>query len=167
MNKYKTFIPRLGAVLLDTILLLPLAILADSLSEGSYSEGQRLAFFTTLNLLNIIYFVVLHGLYGQTAGKYLMKVKVVNKDEGKIGFRQAIIRNGPQFVLVAAGIIPAFNIELGGSPEAPLTPLSMLMALWVFADVFVFLIDPKRRALHDRIAGTVVVRIEEGPGRED
>ena len=167
MNKYRTFVPRFWALILDTTLLLPLAIAADALAESTYPEAQRNLFLVILNLANIVYFVVLHGLYGQTAGKYLMNVKVVKMDECAIGFVQAILRNLPQIILVLSSLVPAMNIALGGPPDAPLTPISLLIAIWGTADLIVFIVNPKRRALHDLIAGTVVIRLERATKRRD
>jgi uncharacterized RDD family membrane protein YckC len=161
MNKYKTFAPRFFALILDTVLLLPLAIAADALAETAVSEGQRNIFLAILNLANVIYFVILHGLYGQTAGKYLAGVKVVREDESPVGFKAAILRNIPQIILVLISLIPAMNVELGGTAEAPLTPISISIALWGLADVMVFILNSKGRALHDLIAGTVVIRLEQ------
>src|SRR3982750_4371118 len=100
MNKYKTFAPRFLALILDTVLLLPLAIAADALTESAFSENQQNIFLAALNLVNVVYFVVLHGLYGQTAGKYLTGVKVVRVDDSPISFVQACVRNLPQIILV-------------------------------------------------------------------
>jgi uncharacterized RDD family membrane protein YckC len=161
MNKYKTFAPRFFALILDTVLLLPLAIAADTLTDAAVSEGQRNVFLAVLNVVNVIYFVILHGLYGQTAGKYLTGVKVVRPDESPIGFRHAILRNFPQMILVLISLIPAMNVQLGGTAEAPVTPISISIALWGLADILVFIFNPKGRALHDLIAGTVVIKLEQ------
>jgi uncharacterized RDD family membrane protein YckC len=142
------------------VLLLPLAIAADAMTESKISETQQNAFFAILNLANIVYFVILHGLYGQTAGKYLTGVRVVRPDDSPIGFSRAIVRNLPQIVLVSVSLLPFMNIELGGAPDAPITPISILIALWGLADVMVFIFHPQGRALHDLIAGTVVVRLK-------
>ena len=162
MNKYKTFAPRFLALLLDTVLLLPLAIGADALTDSRFSENQRLAFLAILNLANVIYFVVLHGLYGQTVGKYLMKVKVVDLNGSSIGFKRAALRDLPQIILVGASLIPIMNVTFGGTPEEPVTPVLILMSVWGLADVLVFLLNPAGRALHDLIAGTIVVRLDAG-----
>ena len=164
MNKYKTFAPRFLALILDTVLLLPLAIAADALTESAFSENQQNIFLAALNLVNVVYFVVLHGLYGQTAGKYLTGVKVVRVDDSPISFVQACVRNLPQIILVLISLVPVMNLELGGTAEAPLTPVSILIACWGMADVAGFIISPKGRALHDMIAGTVVIRLEKNKG---
>src|SRR3954452_11156785 len=107
MNKYKTFAPRFLALVLDTVLLLPLSIAADALTESTFTASQRNVFLAILYLVNVIYFVLLHGLYGQTAGKYLMSVKVVRPDDSSISFIQSCLRNLPQIILVIISLIPA------------------------------------------------------------
>jgi len=161
MNKDKTFAPRFLALILDTVLLLPLAIAADALTDSPFSENQRLAFLAIVNLANVIYFVILHGLYGQTVGKYLMKVKVVALNGSPIGFKRAVLRDLLQIILVGASLIPVLNINLGETPDEPVTPVLILMSIWGLADVIVYLLNPAGRALHDLIAGTIVVRLDE------
>src|SRR5215212_11858292 len=112
MTKYRTFAPRFLALILDTVLLFPLAIAADALTDLPFSEYQRLAFLAIVNLASVIYFVVLHSLYGQTVGKYLMKVKVVDLNESPIGFKRAVLRNLSQIILVGVSLIPVMNVNL-------------------------------------------------------
>jgi uncharacterized RDD family membrane protein YckC len=40
-----------------------------------------------------------------------------------------------------------------------MTMAMIIAGMWGMADIFVFLMNEKRRALHDIIAGTVVVKI--------
>lgn len=158
MNKYQTFFPRLGALLLDAVLLLPLAVLADWLAGTELSESSKAAAAIAINFVNIFYFIILHAVYGQTVGKMLMKVKVLDVAETKLRFTQAVIRDVPQLLFVSASLIPAINQDFG-IPDAPLNPVAIAVLIWGLADIAVFFATPKHRALHDLIARSVVVRL--------
>jgi uncharacterized RDD family membrane protein YckC len=76
-----------------------------------------------------VYEVVTVGRWGQTLGKRIVQIKVVAAGGGVVGYERAAIR----FIVVAA---------------VPLSIRGFARAAH----------DPERRGLHDRIAGTVVVR---------
>ena len=86
-------------------------------------------FFTISLLLQTVYFVVLHALYGATIGKMLFRIHVETAKGDKITWLASIIR---------------YIASL------------MSMMLYCFGYLTV-LIDPKRRGLHDFIASTCVV----------
>ena len=160
MNRYKTFAPRFIALLLDVIILLPLSIATDMFANTEDGGMAGTVILAAANFINILYFFLLHWLFGQTAGKYLMKVKVVDVEkEGPIGFRRAFVRELPQIIGVILTFIPALSLPIGGHPEAPLTLVAIPIIIWALADVIVFLTNERRRALHDMIAGTIVVKI--------
>ena len=95
MDRYNTFWRRLGAVVIDSIVLLPLTFL-DTYSEVS---ANKVLFYIGLSIssfISISYFIILHAKYGQTLGKKLMKVKVLDIDEASLlGIKRAIIRELP------------------------------------------------------------------------
>jgi uncharacterized RDD family membrane protein YckC len=123
------------------------------------------------NLAWLAYTVNMHARYGQTYGKMVCKVMVVDHlTEGAISFRQAWLREGIPLA-VSLGII-CFEIYLvitGGISQGQIARgvavtmpgfwlLGALPGLWFLAEVITMLTNDKRRALHDYIAGTVVVR---------
>ena len=119
----------------------------------------------------LLYTVVMHGRYGQTVGKMATKVRVVDfRTEGKISFGQAWLREGiPMFLTlgllgyqvsaILTGSVSPSDIENGAAFAGKSFLLLMaLPAAWYAAEVLTMLTNKKRRALHDFIAGTVVVR---------
>jgi uncharacterized RDD family membrane protein YckC len=166
MSKYQTFFPRLGALILDAVLLLPLSVLADWIAGTEMDAGVKSAVSISIDFANIFYFIVLHALFGQTVGKMLLKVKVLSVAEERLGWRRAIIRDLPQLIFVAISLIPMVNNDLGVK-DVPLTPVGILVAMWGLADIAVFFSTPKHRALHDLIAGSVVVRIDDAGAIEE
>jgi uncharacterized RDD family membrane protein YckC len=94
--------------------------------------------------IGFLYFPVPHARWGQTPGKWLMRMRVVRAvDHGAISYRQAAIRLvSEQLIFIVANIFGKF---LG-----PLAFLGFLDLAWIIW-------DPRRQALHDKVAGTVVV----------
>lgn len=167
MEKYRTLLPRFCAIILDIILLLPLSIIAELIKSAELSREAKFALFLALNLAQTTYFIVMHGLFGQTVGKMLMKVKVLDVSESAIKFRQAFIRDLPQLLFTIGSFIflyPLSPDEIDpNSPDYWKNPIFILMFVWGVSDAFAVLTNDKRRALHDYLAGTVVVRIEQNP----
>lgn len=86
-------------------------------------------FFTISLLLQTVYFVVLHALYGATIGKMLFRIHVETAKGDKMTWLASIIRY-----------------------------IASLMSMMLYClGYLTVLIDPKRRGLHDFIASTCVV----------
>lgn len=83
--------------------------------------------------LNILYFVYFIGERGQTLGKIALGIKVVRLDTIQVpGYGTAALRE------ILGKLVSTLTLGIG-----------YLWMLW----------DPKRQTLHDKIAGTVVVRV--------
>lgn len=83
-------------------------------------------------LVVIAYFVGLWRLSGQTVGKWLLGLRVVSVDGGRVRIGRGLARLGG-YVVSALPLYAGF--------------------LWV-------LVDPQRRALHDRLARTRVIYVD-------
>jgi uncharacterized RDD family membrane protein YckC len=175
--QYAGFWPRLGAMLLDTVILLPLGLLS---LWGSW----RYRLFDLYHLLpgclfGLFYSVYLVQRFGGTPGKLIVGVRIRTVTGDPVGYREAILRYAPEFVLALlmsiATIIAlyamsdaeyhALSFTERGRHVADLAPswyrpLSILLTVWVWGELIVLLTNRKRRALHDFIAGTVVVRTD-------
>lgn len=97
-------------------------------------SGESLDVFLFLCLVGWLslvtgYFVLLHGMAGQTLGKWLLGLRIVGADQAPITYRQAWLRWAGSWVsaLMGAGL------------------------LWI-------LFHPQKRGWHDLIAGTWVIR---------
>lgn len=113
-----------------------------------------------------IYSVLLHGLYGQTVGKMILSVKVVNySNEKNISFWQAFLRDCvPVVVLFVTILVLSFApVDDEGNLPSVVDSILIFSAVfhitWFLVEVITMLLNDKRRALHDFIAGTVVIRI--------
>jgi uncharacterized RDD family membrane protein YckC len=165
MEKYRTLLPRFCAIILDIILLLPLGIIAELIKSAEFSQETKFALFLALNLAQTFYVIVMHGLFGQTVGKMLMKVKVLDVSESAIKFRQAVIRDLPQLLFTIGSFIFLYPLSPDqidpNSPDYWKNPIFVLMFVWGVSDALAVLTNDKRRALHDYLAGTVVVKINQ------
>ena len=97
-----------------------------------------------------------------------MKVEVLNLSESPITFTQAVTRSLPQLlpVFISASILTrqlltrtenALNNEMF---EIAFSAAYVLYSIWLIGDIISALVTEKKRALHDFIAGTVVVRTD-------
>ena len=171
-KRYRTFGPRFWSPAVDSFVFLPLTV-ATSLLLSLNIPGFLAAILVIIqNLAWLIYTVAMHASYGQTIGKMVTKVRVVNfRTEGKISWAQAWLRDGiPVFLslglvgyevhAILTGRITPSAVENGQlyNENGSLWWLTVIPALWFLAEVLTMLTNRKRRALHDFIAGTVVVR---------
>ncbi len=87
-EKYKTFWCRFVALIIDLFVMWPIGILL------GYFLNKNGLVFTLIDSLSIFaYSILLHGICGQTLGKFILKIKVLTILERKISFKSAFIRN--------------------------------------------------------------------------
>jgi uncharacterized RDD family membrane protein YckC len=133
---------RFAAVLLDAVIVFfPLGFVVGLMTGGGYAErgpgyanaGVDVGGDVTLFLvfIGLCYYVLAEGLYGQTVGKRIVGIRVVDEDGGHVGFGAAVVRN-------LLRLVDGLFFYLVG-------------ALFAFT-------SPRGQRLGDRAAHTVVVR---------
>jgi uncharacterized RDD family membrane protein YckC len=171
-DRYSTFGPRFWTGSVDSCVLWPLGFITSTLLLLNIPRGLAALVVVVESLAWLVYTVLLHARYGQTIGKMVTHVRVVDfRTEGKISFQQALLREGVPMVLslgfLGYEIFAVLTRRLAPGDLAngqalvankALWLLTALPALWFVAEVLTMLTNEKRRALHDFIAGTVVVR---------
>lgn len=171
--RYAGFGPRFAAAIVDVIVLLPFIALSFwslNASRGTAMIGEVLC--TLVFALYPIYFV---GRWGQTIGKMALRVKVVSLEGSPAGFKRAFYRASVDLafsILVSVSAIYALlaidsaaykALDFEGKVQmvADYTPwtewINDLWLAWGMSELVVLLMNKKRRALHDFIAGTVVI----------
>lgn len=129
-------------------------------------------------VLGLAYWVLMHWRFGQTLGKMVMKLKVTKRDRSAITLRQSLLRSCVDiafYAFVIAGSLYAllswphdqwstlsFWDRMGFFSQSLPDGNSFIQSLyfyWLLAELIVLLINRKRRALHDFIAGTVVISL--------
>lgn len=168
MNKYNTLYARFFALILDSVLLLPLGILSEWSKEFADAPVKFQLSKIFIYSASFFYVVLMHYFFGQTVGKMLMKIKVLDLSEKPISFFQSVLRDIAQLLSIFVFVIfgdPEFFInqskdvaEFAKNPVA--NSFYILLMIYGLADIIVFFTNEKRRALHDYIAGTVVIREE-------
>ncbi len=160
--KYRTGGARFWAAIIDGLVFLPMILF------------ERLVILPTSNKAGFIlwqmfcitfacgYSVILHTRYGQTLGKYLMRIKLVDISEiNAITLRQAIMRDIVGIAINCAALIYLMvklqNTDLITDRYDDF--MQPWASIWLWIELITMLSNRKRRAVHDFIARTVVVRL--------
>lgn len=160
MSKYNTFWGRFIAVIIDSIILSPITFI-----EAYYEDTTDPTLFIIISALSsfiiILYFAVLHAIYGQTIGKRLMDIKITDIDEVTLlGFKRSLIRELP-WIITSVGIITysLFQFDLNRLKSDYNNWMSITSISWMVIELITMLSNQKRRALHDYLAKSVVIKL--------
>lgn len=172
--KYGGFWRRLAALLLDVLICLPWGALVLLLQSRSRYFWLYELFPSAL--FGLFYSVYLVRRFGGTPGKLLAGLCILKVGGTAIGYREAVLRYLPDFLLMlflgVGTAMAAFQLTdsdyFSESFSALQTRLhqsappwyrwvNILNQFWVWGELVVLLTNRKRRALHDFLAGTVVV----------
>lgn len=167
MEKYQTFWPRFWAGWIDGLVLVPLGFVGLYLTDPECAPATIIICGSILYSSYWLYSVILHSRYGKTLGKMAMRVQVLDVQEDRIPtFGQAFLRDIGYVVVDTLSLIYLIYLVLAGEyvsdVEAASLPDQIFMwsALgWFFLGIITMLTNERRRALHDFIAKTVVVRV--------
>ncbi|OAM91592.1 RDD family protein [Termitidicoccus mucosus] len=172
--RYAGFWKRFGAMWLDALFLLPLVLVV-------FWGNSRFRLFQMYYLLPGFAVGAFYGIYlvkrfGGTPGKLIAGLRITKLDGAAIGYREAVLRDAPGWLLSLAlsiGLAVAAS-RMSDVEYLSLTfversrrlkefvpswhqPLQMLQTIWIWGEFVVLLTNKKKRALHDFIAGTVVI----------
>lgn len=167
MNQYHTFWRRLGAALIDGIIFYPLTLIEVYI----YNTTNIFLFYTSIFVLSFIpffYFIILHAKHGQTLGKKAMNIKVIDINEVDfIGYKRATLRELPWIIFTTAALIYMFwqllivkNNNTIDVLEKYIDFTSFISFVWMILELITMLTNPRRRAIHDWMAKSVVVKIK-------
>jgi uncharacterized RDD family membrane protein YckC len=172
---YAGFGFRLISLILDIVILLPLYFL----DQYIYGHGKLLFIFGILThfLIIVWYFIFLVQKYGGTPGKLIVGIKIIKLNGEAITWTEAILRAIVSIIISILGTIISIMISLNidSSVYNPLDfkqkteylktifpvlskSYTWINNIWFWGELFVLLTNDRKRAIHDFIAGTVVVR---------
>lgn len=162
--KYSTFWRRFFANIIDGLVFIPILLIECRLFNFEFNSSD-----TTFQMFNsvqfVIYVIVMHGLCGQTIGKMICNVKVVDHDtERDISITQSIKRSSVDVFLTLALLISITALTTTNNNDYKILlgvgifSLSFASIAWALSEFISMLFNKKRRALHDFIGQTVVVR---------
>jgi uncharacterized RDD family membrane protein YckC len=167
-NRYKTFWRRFWALFLDGFVIgIPLALIL-YLVRTVEIFGPAIDTYVDQagRFASIVYVVAMHAIYGQTLGKMATGVKVMDKTESRIiSLRQSLIRESVPTILACASLVYLLGFGPTGD-DGELTKTGALILLstgiaalaWWVLEIVTMLFNRQRRAVHDLIAGSVVIR---------
>lgn len=159
---YRTFWPRFWAGLLDSLLLF-LVLPIDSWVEDATTNPYLLgSWFIVYTFIFDAYSVTMHARFGQTVGKMVTGVKVLDLSGAKLSLRQALMRDSVPILLGVVVVLESLpRILNGGGPYAGVefTWIDYVSVLWFAVEVVTMLLNAKRRAVHDYLAHSIVVRL--------
>lgn len=175
--RYGGFWRRVFASFIDGLILLPFSALL------MYTQGisKEMGIWISLPaaLLFSSYYIFMHWQYGATLGKRMLSLRVVDEyHEREISFVSALLRGS--FYLAFAVILSYWEIlgfqsipadqythiewyvrdEIVQNKAPSWSSYVMITScVWLVISFFTLVVTEKKRALHDYLGGTVVVRI--------
>lgn len=113
-------------------------------------------------LLPLVYSIFFHYKYGQTPGKWIARVKVLDLSETRLlTLKQSVFRDSFFLVIEVVGLFYFFfqtnksDYLQNGYDDFASQPIIW----WTIIELVTMLTNKKRRAVHDLMAGSVVVRV--------
>jgi uncharacterized RDD family membrane protein YckC len=168
--RYAGFAKRFLALIIDLLLFTPLLVLR---LEVPVSRSLDVVFGLVLGGMFCLYHVYMHARFGQTVGKMFARIQLRQTGGGAVTLDNAVRRNlvDIAFVFLFAAVAWQANFSVSESEFARLgrdhfkltsqRPVGRWAGradqAWVWSELVVILFNRRRRALHDYIAGTVVV----------
>ena len=175
--EYGGFWRRFGAVFLDGLILLPITLLA--FFGLGFSRLYYFYYFVPGLIFTAFYYMYLVMRNGATPGKRILNMRIVMVDGAPVTPKAAILRNVVEWAF-GAGSTLALGLAGLSVTDAEFGPLGYLQKVqllsahapkwnmlaaygvyaWFAAGALVMLSNPKRRGVHDFLAGTVVIRTD-------
>jgi uncharacterized RDD family membrane protein YckC len=167
-HKYHTMWRRVGAQIVDGLLFLaimwfivsPFDVLQQMKEMDRFREQMipHLLKAAALQLSFMLYVILMHWKFGATLGKMAMNLKVVDHGtEGAINLWQSTVREIVPLIVVLISFVELFVFK---SISFTLSNFAdNVNSWWALIEIGTALFNPKRRALHDFMAKTIVVRV--------
>ena len=172
---YAGFGVRLTSLILDFIILLPIFLL--TLYVNGLNLNSYYFTFIPYYVFNFWYYIYLVKKYGGTPGKLILGIKIVKIDGNDVTWREAILRDIVSLMLGFFYIfIIIYSISKADSDQfeniswlkkqtylLTFSPLIYPLYkwadnIWIGSELVVLLFNKRRRAIHDYIANTVIVK---------
>ena len=172
---YSGFWARLGALMLDSIFLIPFILLVQYIN----GFGKYIYFITLVPYLLIVfgYQIYLPKKYGGTPGKLIVGNTIICINGQPITWKEAILRHCVTLILTIVSVV-FYSICISQADDETFKSLSwikrsrylmsfspsffqvynIINIVWVFSEFVVLLTNKRKRALHDFLAGTVIVK---------
>jgi uncharacterized RDD family membrane protein YckC len=161
MEKYNTLLRRLLAAIIDGIILFPLSFIEAVYTDKGILQFAIGSFGVTGGY--VFYFIILHVRYGQTIGKKITRVQVLDASEIRlITFKQSLIRESPLLLInfiVLLYVSFFVNTDISKAESTFYDATFIANFTWAIAELIYAISNNKRRAIHDALAGSVVAKL--------
>ncbi len=165
---YAGFELRAEALIMDSLIYLPIFALCLVLNkiEKSYLIYTSIFSFGFYVFYNVFLVYRFEG----TPGKRKFKIKIKKKNGQRIGVKEALLREIVSLTLIGvlryAYVVTALkmpDIEYDYQTFNSLKPfwysfVDWTYNIWIMGEIIVLLLNKRKRALHDYIGGTVVIK---------
>lgn len=169
--RYAGFRVRVGASLIDSVVLLPLV----GLNYYNSLNTKSLALALLVALGSAVYKPLMEYRYGATVGKMAVKIKVVNYNLQAITLEQTLIRYLPWLLSVVItmmasiaifqtpGFMEATDVMAYGELVQSTSYMKwMQFASWIVPiSAFGMVFSPYRQAVHDQLAKTFCIYVSQ------
>lgn len=168
---------RLGALLLDFVIILPISIL--NMIISAHGKEMFVYTFAPIFIFGLWFNIYLVKKYGGTPGKLILGIKIIKLNGSNVGWKEAILRNLVLMVLTLFGSVvmllkftyadSAYYESLNWFQQQTYLALFVpglslvymwLVNIWTYGEFIVLLTNKRKRAVHDYIAGTVIVKTQ-------
>lgn len=156
--KYFGFWKRVLMRLIDFVILIVPYLILYRLSVTFSTQFHSLIPYIGLWIVSCGYYILMVYRFGGTPGKLIMKARIVDHQGHKLTISRSI-RRSVFYILYGIVMVLIFNDEiLNGVIDSPLQALADFIAIvYLLSDLFV-VFNKKKKALHDFIAGSLVVK---------
>ena len=174
--EYGGFWRRVGALLLDSLILSPLGIIM--FLSMNYTPRAYLYFALPNVVITLLYYVFLVKRFGGTPGKLITRMRITMTDGRPVTTQAAVLRYLPLLIIHVLSLLAMIQGASGLGDDFPSmsfldkmrvlaesaprwnTIVTWLGYLWWIATAITLAANARKRAAHDFIAGTVVLRTD-------
>lgn len=165
---YGTFWRRFGALAIDMIIAFVLlvmggflvALLGGERAIATLENADRFGSAGAIlsNVVLVVVTVICNAM-GGTPGKRVLGLRITNKDGGLPGFALAVIRAWPWIVVLLCNLAFFMVARNSSNPDSALLGgVSLLAQVIWFIGCFFVLGTKYKQTLHDKLAGTYVIK---------
>ena len=165
-EKYRTGQKRIWTAIVDGIVFMPFLLVDRFLISPTTNEYLIISWQTFTVFVPILYSIIAHYKYGQTIGKWVAGVKVLDiSGTQTINLRQSILRDSFYLTVEVIGFFYfIFLVVKNGDTQYFFDGFNDFAGtpflIWTLLELITMFTNNKRRAIHDFLAKSVVVRTE-------
>jgi uncharacterized RDD family membrane protein YckC len=171
--KFATFWPRLGALILDGVIV---GLITLPVTFMNLATWKIPSLYILTTIITLTYKPFMEYRYGATVGKMAAGLKVVSQDFGKITLSEELKRVSfyylPSILIAIMTAKSYFSTDFisitgfkdfqnyVGSTNPAIPWVNGIVFVFAAADCITFFTNEQRRSLHDMYAGTYVIQKE-------